>query len=520
MTTPEFESKVFGKHTVVALIPATDDLEWAASAAWMIARAAAREKPRVALIDLSVMAPALEAEAVNGSSEGIVDAFLYDASLTSVAQPQDMPGLHYVGVGTLPPDPVDIWAHPRWEKLARGFAHQGALLLVFIPPNAIPKTTIKPDGMLVMSTSGWDPAGGMFREITEWWENGVALLSVVSGAKRRSSQGEVAIDDDATPPHYHVFQTVEPPQAATTTGETPTGVPVGIGGGDDTAAAARRSSDARIREPGTVPDTRPERQPERQPESPTLTPPTPDDRRPSRAAPTFTPVPVAPRRWGAGASRLFVGALLVAGSLFVARRVAQSPTDGDLGGASGFPVSPEQASAAEREPAASPPEAVPAVELDSLFYSIQVAAFDRPNRAIAYAGSLEGGGLVATVTPVRVGGGLWHRVILGALPTAGAADAALRGLWRDGLVEEGNGTILRTPQALDLGTRETLKIAQQEVQDLRARGIPAYSMAAALGQGRVLVGAFETADQMVVAESLLTAAGLTASLVTRMGIVP
>ena len=45
-------------------------------------------------------------------------------------------------------------------------------------------------------------------------------------------------------------------------------------------------------------------------------------------------------------------------------------------------------------------------------------------------------------------------------------------------------------------------------------------MAAPLGQGRGLVGAFETADQIVVAESLLTAAGLTASLVTRMGIVP
>jgi hypothetical protein len=88
------------------------------------------------------------------------------------------------------------------------------------------------------------------------------------------------------------------------------------------------------------------------------------------------------------------------------------------------------------------------------------------------------------------------------------------------LVEDGNGTILRTPQALDLGTRETLKIAQQEVSDLRARGIPAYSMAAPLGQGRVRVGAFETADQIAVVESLLTAAGLTASLVTRTGIVP
>jgi cell division septation protein DedD len=475
MTTPEFESKVFGTHTVVALIPATDDLEWAASAAWMIARAAAKEKPRVALIDLSLTTPALDAEAVHQSSEGIVDAFLYDTSLTSVAQPQDVPGLHYVGVGTLPPNPVDVWAHPRWEKLAKGFAHQGALLLVFIPPSAIPSMTLKPDGMLVMSTSGWDPAGGMFREITEWWEKGVALLSVVSGAKRRPSQDQEGLDSGAPPPHYQVLQPVEPPEGAATTGETPVGVPVGVGSG--------------------IP-------------------------RPSRTRPTFTAVNGSSRRWRAATSRVVIGVLILVGSLFVVRRVSRSPGDGDDAAMASFPVSPEEARATGLETAPPPPEPAPAVELDSLYYSIQVAAFDRSDRAIAYAGSLERGALMATVTPVRIGGGLWHRVILGALPTAEAADTALRALWRDGLVEDGNGTILRTPQALDLGTRETLKIAQQEVADLRARGIPAYSMAAPLGQGRVLVGAFETADQIAVAESLLTAAGLTASLVTRTGIVP
>jgi cell division septation protein DedD len=390
---------------------------------------------------------------------------------------------------------VDVWGHPRWEKLARGFAHQGALLLVFIPPSAIPSTTLKPDGMLVMSTSGWDPAGGMFREITEWWEKGVALLSVVSGAKRRPSQAQETLEGGAPPPHYHVFQKVEPPDGVTTTGETPIGVPVGVGSRDDSATAVRQSTETppRATPAGTT--------------------------RSSRATPTFTAVN-ASRRWRAGTSRVLVGALILVGSLFVVRRVARSPGAGDDAGGSAFPVSPEQAIATGLDTAPPLPEPEPAVELDSLYYSIQVAAFDRPDRAIAYAGALERADLVATVTPVRIGGGLWHRVIMGALPTAQAAHTALRALWRDGLVEDGNGTILRTPQALDLGTRETLKIAQQEVSDLRARGIPAYSMAAPLGQGRVLVGAFETADQIAVVESLLTAAGLTASLVTRTGIVP
>lgn len=497
MTPPEFESKVFGTHTVVALIPATDDLEWAAGAAWMIARAAAKEKPRVALIDLSLTAPVLNAGAAHPASEGIVDAFLYDTSLTSVAQPQDVPGLHYVGVGTLAPNPEDLWAHPRWDRLAKGFAHQGALLLLFIPPSAIPKMTLKPDGMLVMSTSGWDPAGGMFREITEWWEEGVALLSVVSGAKRPSSTALQATGDAAPPPHYQVSQHVEPPHTFTTTGETPTGVPVEVG-----SPAGRPG-------PGTEELVRAEN-----------APPDPTPEPPSRTTPRFTAVNVSSRRWPAGTGRVVVGALILVGSLFVVRRVARSPADGEDGAVSVFPVSPPGASAAQPEPAAPPTARGPVAELDSLFYSIQVAAFDSPDRAMAYAGSLEHGSLIATVTPVRIGGtGIWHRVILGALPTAMAADTALRALWRNGLVEDGNGTILRTPQALVLGTRETLKMAQQEAQDLRARGIPAYSMAAPLGQGRVMVGAFETADQIVVAESLLTAAGLTASLVTRTGIV-
>jgi hypothetical protein len=158
-------------------------------------------------------------------------------------------------------------------------------------------------------------------------------------------------------------------------------------------------------------------------------------------------------------------------------------------------------------------------DADSLFYSVQVAAFDSWDGAMEYASGFERGSLAAAVTPIRVGGRIWYRVILGALATAESADTVLRTFWRDGLVEAGQGTILRTPQAFDLGSRRNVDLAREETERLRNGGIPAYSVVTG-GAARILVGAFETPDQSGVAESLLTAAGLPATLVLRTGITP
>ena len=59
MTDREFDHAALAGHTVVALVPATGDYEWAAAQAWAVAREASRGKPRVALIDLSLTQPAL-----------------------------------------------------------------------------------------------------------------------------------------------------------------------------------------------------------------------------------------------------------------------------------------------------------------------------------------------------------------------------------------------------------------------------------------------------------------------------
>ena len=142
---------------LVALIPMTEDLTWAAKAAWDIARIAARDGRRVALVDLSVEHPALH-EIVGGSlgsTEGIVDAFEYGVSLNKAAH--EITGVFFIPVGSDTVKPAELYAHPRWRKLQAGFRSEGALLIVFLPPTGLAQLSATPDGALVLAPEGLTP---------------------------------------------------------------------------------------------------------------------------------------------------------------------------------------------------------------------------------------------------------------------------------------------------------------------------------------------------------------------------
>lgn len=423
MTVRPFDAAALADHTVVVLIPATSDHTWASRRAWEIARQAAGQKPRVALVDLSISRPTLNEGADQWAEEGIVDALLDDVSLTQVAQPQNEPGLHYLAVGRPTNAPQDVWGHERWNRLAAGFQSQGAMLLLYTPPGAVPHASFRPDAVVILARSGWDRATGGYQGVTNWLDAGVPLLGVVSDP--------------------------EPPRA-----------PAG------------------------------------------------EFRWPGEQAEAW-----GWRGWVAAAVVVIVLAALGWGAVRLIRsRGAEAEGGGEADPAAAAPVPEDTAAAA---PAAPPPEPDPG---DSLFYSVQVAAFNTWDRALEYATSLETGRLAAAITPIRIGGGVWYRVLLGALPTAAEAEAVLQGLWRDGLVAGGEGAILRTPEAFDLGTRESSDAARAEADRLRALGVPAYSLdAPGGGRARIFVGAFETPDQTAVVESLMTVAGVTATLMTRTG---
>ena len=142
---------------LVALMPLTDDLTWAAKAAWDIARIAAREGRRVALVDLCVEQPALH-QIVGGtlaSTEGIVDAFEYGVSLNKAAH--EVMGVFFIPVGSDTAKPAELYAHPRWRKLQAGFRSEGALMLVFVPPTELAQLSTTPDGVMVLAPDGLPP---------------------------------------------------------------------------------------------------------------------------------------------------------------------------------------------------------------------------------------------------------------------------------------------------------------------------------------------------------------------------
>lgn len=148
---------------LVALMPVTDDLTWAAKAAWDIARIAAREGRRVALVDLYVDHPVLHEIVGLATTEGIVDAFEYGVSLNKAAH--EVTGVFFIPAGSDTANAAELYAHPRWPKLQAGFRSEGALLIVFLPPAGLRQLAATPDGLLVLAPEGLTPGFRTGREV-------------------------------------------------------------------------------------------------------------------------------------------------------------------------------------------------------------------------------------------------------------------------------------------------------------------------------------------------------------------
>jgi sporulation related protein len=166
-----------GSQALVALVPATGDLRWAAEAAWDVARAAAREDRRVALVDLWIEEPRLHEVVGLTPSDGIVDAFEYGVSLTRAAHEVD--GVFFIAAGSYTASAGDILGHARWKKLQAGFRSEGALLLLYVSAGGLARLAAVPDGLLVLSPDGFEPESSVGQGIMAATERGVAMLGVV-----------------------------------------------------------------------------------------------------------------------------------------------------------------------------------------------------------------------------------------------------------------------------------------------------------------------------------------------------
>jgi len=400
-------------QALVALVPATGDLNWAAGAAWDVARAAALADRRIALVDLWLEHPTLHETVGLAPTEGIVDAFEYDVSLTKAAHQVDR--VFFIAAGTVTAHAGDLFANPRWKKLHGGFRVENALLLLYLSAGALARLSAVPDGLIVLSPDGYEPESSIGQGITAVMERGVPLLGVV---RERWTPAAAPAPDP---------RSVAPPPGRI-------------------SASVRRPSH-RLARPVVV---------------------------------AATLAAGAAGGWG----------LLARGA---EQRRAPAPV----------PAAPVRA---------RPVAAAPAPRVDSLAWTVQLAAYARLDKALALADRLAADGVAAFVTPValddRRGSAVWYRVLAGAFPTRDAALGGRTGMWKQGLAARGQGDVLRAPYSFSLSDRAPA------VGSLRARGIPAVPWGAG---SRLLAGAFETPEQASLLEARLKRAGVQATLVTRMG---
>ncbi len=406
-------------QALVALVPATGDLKWAAGAAWDVARAAALSNRRIALVDLWLEQPMLHEPVGLTPTEGIVDAFEYDVSLTKAAHEIDR--VFFIAAGTVTAHAGDLFANPRWQKLHGGFRVEDALLLLYLSAGALARLSAVPDGLIVLSPDGYEPESSIGQGITAVMERGVPLLGVV---RDRWTPAAAPVPDRravAPPPGRISAAVPRPPYRLSR--------PVVVAATLAAGAAGSWALLARGAE--------------------------------QRRAPVPVPTAVAPVR---------------------ARPVAAAPAPS---------------------------------RVDSLAWTVQLAAYARLDKALALADRLAADGVTPFVTPValddRRGSTVWYRVLAGAFPTRDSAVAARTGLWKHGLATRGQGDVLRAPYSFSLSDRAPT------VRTLRARGIPAVPW----GTGsRLLAGAFETPEQASLFEARLKRAGVQATLVTRIKTTP
>lgn len=148
---------------LIALVTLAGDPPWSAKAAWDIARIAARDGRRVALVDLCLDNPALHEVAGLHATEGIVDAFEYGVSLNKAAH--EVTGVFIIPAGSETAHPAEVYAHARWPKLQAGFRSEGALLLALLPLTGFAQLSAAPDGVLLLAPEGVGPEFALPRDV-------------------------------------------------------------------------------------------------------------------------------------------------------------------------------------------------------------------------------------------------------------------------------------------------------------------------------------------------------------------
>ncbi|HEV2129724.1 MAG TPA: hypothetical protein VGR27_01390, partial [Longimicrobiaceae bacterium] len=188
---------------VVLLVDAAGSRDWAADAAIALASAWARAGRRIVLADLHLEEPVLHERLGETNRDGVVDIFLYGASVARSARLVPGRSFFLIPAGTYAADSGAILRHPRWPKLLAGFRDAHASLLLFVPADAPGLTAL----------ARWSAQAVLLgeRDAPSLLPEDLAVLATLTPPAPEGASADVAADAPA-PTHEPEFR--EPENAA------------------------------------------------------------------------------------------------------------------------------------------------------------------------------------------------------------------------------------------------------------------------------------------------------------------
>ncbi|HEY0019424.1 MAG TPA: hypothetical protein VGC13_24195 [Longimicrobium sp.] len=146
---------------VLLLFDRAADRSWAADAAVSLATGWHAAGRRTVLADLCLEDPFLHERIGMPNQDGVVDIFLYGASLARSARAVPGRGFHLISAGTYSDDPGGVLRNPRWDKIVAGFRDNQAALLLFVPSDAPELASLRRFASEAILLGGGDGASPM-----------------------------------------------------------------------------------------------------------------------------------------------------------------------------------------------------------------------------------------------------------------------------------------------------------------------------------------------------------------------
>ncbi|HEY0025150.1 MAG TPA: SPOR domain-containing protein [Longimicrobium sp.] len=469
---------------VLLLFDRDADRDWVADAAVALATGWHAAGRRTVLADLCLDDPFLHERIGMPNQEGVVDIFLYGASLARSARAVPGRGFYLISSGTYTPDAGEVLRSPRWEKIVAGFRDANAALLLFAPSDAPELAAIGRFADDAIVLGGGDGPG--------------ALPASVAGVATRAWLAPPRTDGD--------------------------------------------------RAPAAAPATPADRFPEPEPVSPWNAPPgsyappvptaeatgaLPTAAEAAYAPPAGIPAPEADWREPEPPKKKRVSPVLLVLLLIVLLAALAVVLAPQLGISIPFlaPAAAEEAPAPAPKQAAAAPAAQrgpPQPQGAALPYSVYVANYQSFAEASRFAAQASGKFSEARffVFPEPKDGVVWWRVMAGMAADTTAVLALRDRLLAAGLVDEdevgGRYDLIQSrPLAYEVGEFATIQEATARGEELANREIPVYVTPVPYSDGterwKVYAGAYRDSASAAPMKSKLEGARIPAKMVERTG---